>query len=160
MDDPSRKTTPTGWDITEVAPTVAFGLTKPGSSNKGQTYAFVANLLANDLTQAANGFMLSQKLNTCPGKEYAVTFDYRFDNAADGKCSISLALGDGTNPKKMKTRVFTSGDQDGNRPHIWNTPATAFKATTKNDLLAFFLTCEGGKWNNYSIDNVVVEPKR
>ena len=52
MDDPSTHTTPTGWSITDVTPTIGFGFTKPGSYNNGGTYAFLANLLSPDYSIA------------------------------------------------------------------------------------------------------------
>ena len=160
MDDPSQSHSPTGWNITNVYPTVTFGFTKPGSTNNGGTYAFVADMLAPDpsLPDPYTGFMLSQELNTCPGQSYKVSMDYRFDDPADENCSISLGVGNGDDVNSMKMTTYPSGSQEGNRPNVWITKTINFKAGTPVDVLVIFVICDGHVWNNYSIDNVVVDP--
>ncbi|KAL9103931.1 MAG: hypothetical protein Q9163_001079 [Psora crenata] len=157
MDDPSQDTVPTGWNITSVAPTVTFGFTKPGSINQGGTYAFVANLLAPDpsMPNPLTGFILSQDMNTCPHRNYSITMDYRFDDSASGNCSITLGY-----PFEDTFGMTTSASDDanGNTPHTWITMRANFQAVSSNDTLAILVNCVGNVWNNYSIDNVAVEP--
>ena len=157
MDSPSQSTVPTGWNITSVAPTVTFGFTKPGSTNEGGTYAFVANLLAPDpsMPDPSTGFIISQVLNTCPGQDYEIAMDYRFDDPASGNCSITLGY---TFDDTFGMTTRASGDEDGNKPHTWITIRATFKAVSAKDTLAILVDCRGRVWNNYSIDNVVVEP--
>ena len=161
MDDPSFLTKPTGWNLTSIAPNVTFGFTKPGSAKNGGTYAFAANMLQPDpsVTSPHTAFILSQKLNTCPGTNYKVSVDYRFDDSADGKCSVGLSIGNGKDTENIKIALGTTGDEDGNRPHEWITTSTSFKAKTLADLLAILVDCEGHVQNKWSIDNVIVEPQ-
>ena len=156
MDDPSAGTVPTAWSITSAAPTVTFGLTKPGSVNQGGTYAFVANLLAPESSKPSpsTGFVLSQELNTCPGQSYNIAMDYRFDDAAAGSCSITFGIPSDDESHKT-TRA--SGDAKDNKPHIWITVRSTFKAESSHDKLIILVECVGHVSNKYSIDNVVVE---
>ncbi|KAL9128147.1 MAG: hypothetical protein Q9217_003121 [Psora testacea] len=156
MDNPSQQTVPIDWDITSVAPTVTFGFTKPGSVNQGGTYAFVANLLAPDLSipNPSTGFILSQDMNICPGHNYSIGMDYRFDDPASGNCSITLAY---HFQDTLNMTTSASGDAEGNKPHTWITMRVFFQAVSQHGTLAILVDCVGNVWNNYSIDNVVVE---
>ena len=160
MDDPSRSAVPTGWNISNVFPTVTFGFTKPGSTNNGGTYGFVSNMLAPDpsLPSPHTGFILSQELNTCPGQSYEVSIDYRFDDYAGGNCAIALGIAEGDDVKSMNMTTYPSGMQGDNRPNVWITKSTSFEAKTPADLLAILVACKGHVWNNYSIDKVLVKP--
>ena len=169
MDDPSMKQTPTGWTITDVKPAVGFSFTKPGSSNNGGTYAFLANLLTPDysVVQPVMGFTLSTVMNTCPGTKYNASLEYRFDNSAERRCAISFGHGEGNSSQAFSSKVAesvvvtrVSDDVEGNRPHVWLPLRYSFTAKTQEDLLAVHVQCNGSAWNNYSVDNVeVVEVK-
>ena len=157
MDDPSQGTDPSGWNITNVISPVTWGLTKPGSPNQGGTYAFDARLLTpySHMSNGSTGLVLSQEMNTCPGKHYGIFMEYRFDDPASGNCSITLGF-----PFEDTLNMTTqySGDEDGNRPHTWITMRASFQAVSSNEILGILVNCVGDVWNNYSIDNVVVDP--
>ncbi|KAG8528647.1 uncharacterized protein KY384_006334 [Bacidia gigantensis] len=156
QDDPSRTTTPTSWNITNIHPAVTFGFTKPGSTNNGGTYAFLANMLAPDpsVEDPMTGFILSQELNTCAGHNYTVILDFRYDDPADGNCTAVVLIDPQVDGKKYPLLPCPVAKHE---PHKWNTVGLDWTSTTPNDLLSLVFQCHGHVWNNWSIDNVVVD---
>ena len=156
--------TPSGWNITDITSIVTFGFTKPGSSNNGGTYAFLANFPAPDSSaeDPSAKFVLSQQLNTCAGKTYTISLDYRFDNAAQESCFLMFsAFSDDKVPKDTAgLKLTTSGDNDQVKPHAWLSLSAEYVATSPSDLLAIAGSCEGHVWNNWSIDNVAVTEQK
>ena len=140
--------------------TVTFGLTKPG--NGDSTYALLASLKANNPEQeeyTGSSFVLSQKLNTCAGQSYNITLDFRYDEAADGKCLFSYGIvGSDDTATDYDGDTYDGSWSDAAPPQTWYSRSSGFKASKPNEVLVIFVGCQGDVTNAYSIDNVVVTP--
>ena len=121
---------PTGWFPETDGAT--FGSTSPGSPNGGNT------ALAIQLYQRAPGqgttssFTLSQTMNSCPGQNYSITMDFKYDSRdpnSNKYCALTVKY-----PYKSSYGSVTgSNNVPGEYPGVWSITGGSFQAVSASD---------------------------
>ncbi|KAL8704572.1 MAG: hypothetical protein Q9201_002264 [Fulgogasparrea decipioides] len=129
----------------------SYSLTSPGSPSGGK-YAFTASMLPGpyDGTSIRE---LRQTLSTCAGKNYSITADFKFSQAANNNCSLAVVY-----PYKTTVgSVTTNSAIPGLTPGVWSTTGGFFQAVSSSSLLQFVFRCDNQERNSISLDNVKVK---
>ncbi|KAL8735336.1 MAG: hypothetical protein Q9166_000881 [cf. Caloplaca sp. 2 TL-2023] len=149
--------TPNPWKVNLFFGSSSYSLTSPGSTNAqggtGGRYAFTASLYP-DPYSGTSGETLSQTLKTCPGQNYSITADFKFNSTAENKCSLTLAYPFQTQQGSVTTGSGTPGISAG----VWYQTGALFQAVTKSDVLKVIFRCEERARNFISVDKFVVKP--
>ena len=123
---------PAGWYPETDGST--FGSTSPGSPGGGNT-ALAVQLYqrAADLGTTSS-FTLSQTLNLCPGKNYSVSVDYKFDSQirpdTSRYCTFAIQY---PFPRAPFGSVTTSNQIPGVAPGVWQTTGSTFQSVSSAD---------------------------
>lgn len=144
----------TAWTTTGEIGATTYGLTSPGSPNNGGTYAFTANLYPSRYSNRASGLTLVQTMNTCAGRNYSITVDYRFSDTANNNCALSIRYPFKTTTGSVTTGSGTSGIVAGS----WYTTGSTFQAVSSADPFSIVFSCSNGANNRISVDNVNILP--
>lgn len=140
----------TTWGVTRFLGSSTYSLTSPGSTNNGGNYAFTAILRPGPYSGGISGETLSQTMNVCPGRNYSITVDYKFESAADNNCAVMVRY-----PyKDTKGSVTTPSGVAGGEAGSWYTTAAFFQAVSRADLFEIVFSCSNGASNRISVDNV------
>ncbi|KAL8766508.1 MAG: hypothetical protein Q9209_006724 [Squamulea sp. 1 TL-2023] len=150
--------TPNPWKVDLFLGSSSYSLTSPGSpltssGVSGGKYAFTASLNP-DPYYGYSGETLSQTLKTCPGQNYSISADFKFNSTAENKCSLTLAYPFGTQQGSVTTGSGTLGITAG----VWYQTGALFQAVTKSDVLKVVFRCDGGLRNLVSVDRFLVKP--
>ena len=150
--------TPNPWHTSSFVGFSTYYLTSPGStlttsSVSGGKYAFTVSLAPRPHS-GSSGIILSQTLKTCPGQNYTISADFKFNDNAENECSITLIYPYGTEQGSVMTGSGTSGITAGE----WYQTVAFFQAVTRSDVLRVKFACEEGKRNLIGFDRVLVKP--
>ncbi|KAL8903272.1 MAG: hypothetical protein Q9207_004041 [Kuettlingeria erythrocarpa] len=146
---------PNPWQVVRFIGATTYSLTQPGSTNGGGKYAFTASLYPGPYSGGLSSETLVQTMKTCAGKNYSVTADFRFNEAQNNACSISVQY-----PFQNTIGSVTTGSgTPGITPGLWYQTGGTFQAVSNADKLSFVFRCDGsGVHNLISLDNVKVAP--
>ncbi|KAL8816491.1 MAG: hypothetical protein Q9223_004503 [Gallowayella weberi] len=151
--NPSAQT-PNPWKVDLFFGSTTYSLTSPGSSlSGGGRYAFTASVYPGPYTPTS-GETLSQVLKTCPGQNYSIWYDFKFNATVENACSLRVEY-----PYKDTVGSVTWGSATpGLVPGVWTRDVVLFQAVTKSDVLKVIFRCTNGAKNLISVDNFVAKP--
>lgn len=139
------------WTVYAFIGSSSYSLTKPGSPNGGR-YAFTASIYPGPFTNGLSGETLNQTLTTCPGRNYSITADYKFNATTNNDCSIRLEY-----PYKNTVGSVTTGSGiPGVVAGSWATTGSTFQAVSNASTLSVVFACKNNARNLISVDNFKV----
>ncbi|MCJ1330908.1 hypothetical protein MMC10_007595 [Thelotrema lepadinum] len=142
------------WTVYAFIGASSYGLSSPGSTNKGGKYAFEASCFPGPYSSGNSGDTLNQTLKTCAGQNYSITADYKFNQTANNNCAIAIQYPYKTGIGSVITGSGTAGVSAG----VWYTTGGLFQAVSAASTLSIVFSCSNNADNYIYVDNVKVAP--
>ena len=125
----------------------------PGTAfSEGLNSAFAVYPNPGSKGTYAADLTLSQIMSVCPGNNYSIMFDYRFQYFANNDCSLTIKY-----PYKDKDHfgsVIIGSAVLRYPENTWSEEIGIFQAIPGDNILSFVFTCKAAVANTISLDNV------
>lgn len=150
------KTDPTGWSLYNFRGSLTYGPVTPGSPNGGGAKAWAVHINPGGFSNDVSGVTMETIMDVCPGQNYTVQVDYRFDNAANNGCTFTIKYP--YKDDKNFGSVIIGSAVPGYQTNTWDLEYGFFQGVKGKNLFIMDFVCKGGLVENISIDNVKVKP--